>query len=69
MCGLKFAGILAQDKFDPYLMLVTHPIVRRKLGELIGQGKEAAQRALVETPELGKKIVDAIMTKRNAAVK
>jgi recombination protein RecA len=35
-------------------------------GELIGQGKEAAQRALAEQPELGQKIVDAIMAKRNA---
>ncbi len=36
-------------------------------GELIGQGKEAAQRALTEQPELAQKIVDAIMAKRNAA--
>jgi recombination protein RecA len=36
-------------------------------GELIGQGKDAAQKALVEKPELGKKIVEAIMAKRNAA--
>ncbi len=35
-------------------------------GELIGQGKEAAQKALVETPALAKKIVDAIMAKRNS---
>src|SRR3989449_1552525 len=35
-------------------------------GELIGQGKEAARLALLEKPELGKKIVDAIMAKRNA---
>ncbi|MBI3417273.1 MAG: recombinase RecA [Verrucomicrobia bacterium] len=35
-------------------------------GELIGQGKEAAQKALVEKPELAKKIVEAIMAKRNA---
>jgi recombination protein RecA len=35
-------------------------------GELIGQGKEAAQRALVEKPEIGSKIVEAIMAKRNA---
>ena len=32
----------------------------------IGQGKEAAQRALAEKPELAKKIVDAIMAKRLA---
>jgi recombination protein RecA len=36
-------------------------------GELIGQGKEAAQKALAEKPELGQKIVEAIMVKRNAA--
>jgi recombination protein RecA len=34
-------------------------------GELIGQGKEAAQKALVEKPEIAKKIVEAIMAKRN----
>jgi len=34
-------------------------------GELIGQGKEAAQKTLVEKPELAKKIVEAIMAKRN----
>src|SRR3977135_2126276 len=34
-------------------------------GELVGQGKDAAQKALAETPELFRKIVDAIMTKRN----
>jgi recombination protein RecA len=37
-------------------------------GELIGQGKEAAQKALAEKPELGKKIVSAIMTRRNAVL-
>ena len=36
-------------------------------GELIGQGKEAARKALVEKPELMKKIVDAILAKRAAA--
>jgi recombination protein RecA len=36
-------------------------------GELIGQGKEAAQKALAEKPELAKKIVSAIMARRNAA--
>src|SRR5580658_3069641 len=35
-------------------------------GDLIGQGKEAAKKALVEKPELAKKIVEAIMVKRNA---
>ena len=33
-------------------------------GDLIGQGKEAARKALVEKPELGAKIVEAIMAKR-----
>jgi recombination protein RecA len=37
-------------------------------GNLIGQGKDAAQKALAEKPELAKKIVDAIMAKRNGAV-
>src|SRR6266850_1666304 len=36
-------------------------------GELIGQGKEAARQALAEKPELAKKIVEAIMTRRNGA--
>ncbi|HXF09178.1 MAG TPA: recombinase RecA [Desulfuromonadaceae bacterium] len=35
-------------------------------GELIGQGKEAAQKALVEKPALAKKIMDAIVAKKNA---
>ncbi|MBM3829416.1 MAG: recombinase RecA [Verrucomicrobia bacterium] len=35
-------------------------------GDLIGQGKEAAKRALVDKPELAKKIVDAILAKRTA---
>jgi len=35
-------------------------------GELIGQGKEAAQKALSEKPALAKKIVDAILAKRAA---
>src|SRR5438093_385165 len=35
-------------------------------GELIGQGKEAAQKTLAERPELAAKIVGAIMTKRRA---
>src|SRR5215831_10282854 len=37
-------------------------------GELIGQGKEAAQKALSEQPALAGKIVEAIMAKRNAQV-
>jgi recombination protein RecA len=36
-------------------------------GDLIGQGKEAAKKALAEKPDLAKKIVDAIMAKRAAA--
>src|SRR5213596_1018239 len=36
-------------------------------GELIGQGKEAAQKAMAERPELANKIVEAIMAKRDAA--
>jgi recombination protein RecA len=35
-------------------------------GELIGQGRDAARQALIEKPELGRKITEAIMTKRNA---
>src|SRR6476661_8316718 len=35
-------------------------------GELIGQGKDAAQKAMVEKPALAKKIVDAILAKRAA---
>ena len=37
-------------------------------GALIGQGKEAAKKALEEKPELAQKIVAAIMAKRLAAV-
>jgi recombination protein RecA len=37
-------------------------------GELIGQGKEAARQALLDKPELSKKIVEAIMAKRNGTV-
>ncbi|MDB6124723.1 MAG: recA [Pedosphaera sp.] len=37
-------------------------------GDLIGQGKEAAQKALAEKPELAKKIIEAIMVKRNGPV-
>src|SRR5664280_1314153 len=38
-------------------------------GDLIGQGKDAAKKALVEKPELAKKIVEAIHAKRAAASK
>jgi len=34
-------------------------------GELIGQGKEAAQKALVESPELAQKIVSAILASKS----
>ena len=37
-------------------------------GALIGQGHAAAQKALAEKPELATKIVEAILTKRSAAV-
>ena len=35
-------------------------------GALIGQGKDAAKKALVEKPDLAKKIVEAILVKRNS---
>jgi recombination protein RecA len=35
-------------------------------GELIGQGRDAAQKAMVENPALAQKIVDAILAKREA---
>ncbi len=37
-------------------------------GDLIGQGREAAQKTLADKPALAAKIVDAIMAKRNEAV-
>jgi recombination protein RecA len=37
-------------------------------GELIGQGKEAAQKAMVEKPALARKIVEAILAKRSGTV-
>jgi recombination protein RecA len=52
---------------------LTHGVVEKKgawlqfNGELIGQGKESARQALMEKPEVGRKIVDAIMAKRNSA--
>ena len=51
---------------------IAHGVVDKKgawlqfEGELIGQGKEAAQKAMVEKPALAKKIVDAIHAKRAA---
>ena len=53
---------------------ITHGVVDKKgawlqfNGELIGQGKDAARQALADKPELAKKIVEAIMAKRAAAV-
>ncbi len=35
-------------------------------GELIGQGRDAARKALIEKPELAQKIVEAILAKRAA---
>jgi recombination protein RecA len=49
-----------------------HGVVEKKgawlqfAGELIGQGKEAARQALIEKPELARKITEAILAKRNA---
>src|SRR6266511_1390926 len=51
---------------------LNHGVVEKKgawlqfNGELIGQGKEAAQKTLADKPNLAKKIVEAIMAKRNA---
>jgi recombination protein RecA len=50
---------------------VDHGVVEKKgawlqfAGELIGQGKDAAQKVLAEKPALADKIVAAIMAKRN----
>src|SRR5437763_2582948 len=52
---------------------LTHGVVEKKgawlqfNGELIGQGKEAARLALLEKPEVARKIVEAILEKRAAA--
>jgi recombination protein RecA len=51
-----------------------HGVVEKKgawlqfSGELIGQGKEAAAKALADKPELARKIMEAIAVKRQAAV-
>jgi recombination protein RecA len=51
---------------------LSHGVIEKKgawlqfQGELIGQGKEAAREALAEKPEIARKILDAIMTKRAA---
>src|ERR1039457_110784 len=52
---------------------IAHGVVDKKgawlqfEGELIGQGKDAAQKAMIEKPALAKKIVDAILAKRAIA--
>jgi recombination protein RecA len=52
---------------------IAHGVVDKKgawlqfEGELIGQGKDAAQKAMVEKPALAKKIVEAILAKRAIA--
>jgi recombination protein RecA len=35
-------------------------------GELIGQGRDAARQAMIEKPDLSKRILEAILTKRSA---
>lgn len=51
-------------------MGIEHGVVEKKgawlqfNGELIGQGKDASQKALVEKPEVARKIVEAILAKR-----
>ncbi len=51
---------------------VEHGVVEKKgawlqfSGELIGQGKDAAQKALADNPALARKVVDAILAKRAA---
>ncbi|MBU6399450.1 MAG: recombinase RecA [Verrucomicrobia bacterium] len=51
---------------------IEHGVVEKKgawlqfNGELVGQGKDAARKALAEKADLGKKIVEAILAKRNA---
>ncbi len=51
---------------------IDHAVVDKKgawlqfEGELIGQGKDAAQKALTDKPELADKIIAAIMAKREA---
>jgi recombination protein RecA len=65
--GINKAGNILEVGID-------HGVVDKKgawiqfAGELIGQGKDAAQRALLEKPELQKAIVEAILAKRAAGV-
>src|SRR6204780_1908244 len=53
---------------------IDHGVVEKKgawlqfEGDLIGQGKDAARQAMAEKPALAKKIVEAIMAKRNLAL-
>jgi recombination protein RecA len=53
---------------------IEHGVVEKKGawiqfgGELIGQGKDAAQATLAEKPELARKITEAILAKRASAV-
>lgn len=52
---------------------LNHGVVEKKgawlqfAGELIGQGREAARQALIEKPDLGRKIVESILAKRAAS--
>ena len=52
---------------------IEHGVVEKKgawlqfAGELVGQGRDAAQKALAEKPELGRQIIDAILAKRSLA--
>jgi len=55
-CGLEH-GIL--DKKGSWIQFA---------GDLIGQGKEAARKSLIDKPELAKKIKDAVVAKRAAEV-
>ncbi|MBI1842293.1 MAG: recombinase RecA [Verrucomicrobia bacterium] len=53
---------------------IAHGVVDKKgawlqfQGDLIGQGKDASRQALIEKPELAKKILEAIMAKRALAI-
>ena len=50
-----------------------HGVVEKKgawlqfAGELVGQGRDAARRTLMEKPEIAQKIIDAIVAKRSVA--
>ena len=53
---------------------IDHGVVEKRgawiqfAGELVGQGRDAAQAALLEKPALAQKIIDAIMAKRAAGI-